>query len=205
MQHIVKIAFEGKTYDITDLTPFPFLLCEFLYEGDFELMKEDLKNNQKFIQEANKIEELLEYLPGLTSNFVVSPFILSEFLSYLDEFQISIGDLSHVSLNGLFDSVLLECENRNYKIVEDLIDFILKIEPSFAPAYELMGSIYIEEGNLEKGQEYLEKALQIDPWNVAALSELGQVYFNLGDFRKAAEMWKKNLIFLLIILLHILC
>ncbi len=80
MQKLVRIAFEGNIIDITDLTPpFPFLLCEFLYEGDFELMKQDLKSNSKFIQEANKIEELIKFLPALTSNFVVSPFILSEF------------------------------------------------------------------------------------------------------------------------------
>ena len=193
MQKLVRIAFDDNIIDITDLTPFPFLLCEFLYEGDFELMKQDLKSNSKFIQEANKIEELIKFLPALTSNFVVSPFILSEFLSYLEEFKISFSDLAHISLNGIFDTVLLECENRNYKVAEDLIDFILKIDPGFAPAYELMGSIYIEKGNLEEGKLYLENALKIDPWNVAALSELGQLYFNQGNFEKAAEMWKKEL------------
>lgn len=193
MQELVRIAFDGNLFDITELTPFPFLLCEFLYEGDFELMKEDLKANSKFMQETIKIEELIKYFPSLTSYFVVSPFILSEFLFYLDEFQISFSDLSHISLNGLFDTVLLECENRDYKVAEDLIDFILKIDPGFAPAYELMGSIYIEKGDLDKGQFYLENALKIDPWNIPALSELGQLYFNQGNFEKAAEMWKKEI------------
>jgi predicted Zn-dependent protease len=193
MEHIVKFNIGEEEIEITDLTPFPILLCEFLYEGDFELMKADLKNNSKFIEEAKKIEKLVEHLPGLTSNFVIYPFVLSEFLAYFSEFQINYSDLVHISLNGLFDTVLLEADKKNFDFVKDVVDFILKIDPSFAPAYELMGSVLVEKGEMEEGEEYLEKAVKLDPWNIAALSELGELYFNLGEYEKAAAIWKKEL------------
>lgn len=193
MQNIVKMNLDNDSVEITELTPFPILLCEFLYEGDFELMKADLKHNSKFIEEANKIDKLIKYLPGLNSNFVIYPFVLSEFISYLSEFNISYSDLAHISLNGLFDTVLLEADKKNFEFVKEVIEFILKIDPSFAPAYELMGSVLIEKGEIEEGGEYLEKAIKLDPWNIAALSELGELYFNLGEYEKAAEIWKKEL------------
>ena len=193
MQNLIKVSLGETTIEISDLTPFPLLLCEFLYEGDFELMKADLKNNAKFILETEKVELLMKHLSGLTSDFVIEPFILSEFLDYLSNFQINSSDLKHISLNNLFDAVLVETDKKNYEAVEKIITFMLNMDPGFAPAYELIGSILIEKGEIEKGKEYLEKAVKTDPWNIAALSELGELYFNLGEYEKAAEIWKKEI------------
>jgi tetratricopeptide (TPR) repeat protein len=193
MENLIDINLNGEIITITDKTPFPILLAEFLYEGDFDLMMADLKNNVELVEEAKKVTKLMENLPGLTSNFITRPFVFNDFMTYMDEFKIKPSDLNHVSLNGMFDIVLERADRKAFDMVKKIIDFMLKIDSNFAPAYELLGSILIEEGDFEKGKEYLEKAAKIDPWNIAALSELGEAYFNLKEFNKAAEIWKKEI------------
>jgi tetratricopeptide (TPR) repeat protein len=193
MENIININLDGEIISITDKTPFPILLAEFLYEGDFNLMMADLKDKKDLLEEAKKVTRLMENLPGLTSNFITRPFVFNDFMTYMDEFNIKPSDLNHVSLNGMFDIVLERADRKAFDIVKSIIDFMLKIDSNFAPAYELLGSILIEEGDFEKGKEYLEKAAKIDPWNIAALSELGEAYFNLKEYNKAAEIWKKEI------------
>lgn len=193
MENLININLDGEIIPITDATPFPILLAEFLYEGDFDLMIADLKDKKNLVEEAKKVKQLMEKLPGLTSNFITRPFIFNDFMTYMDEFDIKPSDLNHVSLNGMFDIVLERTDRKDFDIVKKIIDFMLIIDSNFAPAYELLGSILIEEGDFEKGKEYLEKAAKIDPWNIAALSELGEAYFNLKEYNKAAEIWKKEI------------
>lgn len=193
MENIVKILLKDKEYMITTATPFPILLAEYLYEEDFDLMMADLKSKTEFIQEAKKVKALMEELPGLDSSFTTTPFVFFDFLKYMEEFNIDTSDFNHVSLNSLFDIVLDRADRKDFEIVEKIINFMLKIDSNFAPAYELYGSILVEQGDLQKGKEYLEKAAKIDPWNIAALSELGETYFNLGEYEKAADMWKKEI------------
>ncbi|MDO7977592.1 tetratricopeptide repeat protein [Oceanotoga teriensis] len=193
MENIVNVNLNGEVYTITDRTPFPLLLSEYLYEGDFDLMMVDLKEKKDFINECKTLKVLMDNIPGINSNFITSPFIFNDFLSYMEEFNIKINDFNHVSLNGLIDIVLDRADKKDFDIVKKILYFTLDIDSNFAPAYELLGSILIEEGNFEDGKKSLEKAVKIDPWNIAALSELGEAYFNLKEYDKAAEIWKKEI------------
>ena len=193
METIVKVSVDGQTYDITTHTPFPILMAEYLYEEDFDLMIADLKSKKEFVEEAKKVQFLMEKIPGLNSNFITKPFVFDGFLRYMEDFGITTSDFNHVSLNSLFDIVLDRSDRKDFETVEKILNFMLNIDSNYAPAYELYGSILLEQGELEKGKEYLEKAAKIDPWNIAALSELGETYFNLGEFEKAADIWKKEI------------
>ncbi|BBE31574.1 hypothetical protein OSSY52_17150 [Tepiditoga spiralis] len=193
MENIVNVNINGESIAISTQTPFPLMLSEYLYEGDFDLMMADLNNKKEFIEECKKVKFLMDNLPGLTSSFITTPFIFNNFITYFDEFNIKATDLNHVSLNGLFDIVLDRADRKDFDLVKKIIEFMLKIDKNFAPAYELYGSILIEEGDFNKGTEYLETSIKLEPWNVAALSELGETYFNLGEYDNAAKIWKKEI------------
>ncbi|HOO75528.1 MAG TPA: tetratricopeptide repeat protein [Tepiditoga sp.] len=194
MKNIIDLIIRDKRISVTDLTVFPALLSVYLYENDFALMKEDLKNNSFFISEAEKLEFLLSEDYKELFRHISKPFILFDFLNYLRDFDIKLSDFNHISLNYLIDEVLNRSEYRNNDNVKNIIEFMLELDPTFSPAYELLGSVEIEKGEFENGIIHLEKAIELDPENIAAYTELGEAYFNLGNYKKASEIWEKEIV-----------
>ncbi|MBM7558506.1 tetratricopeptide repeat protein [Marinitoga litoralis] len=192
MKTIAIFDLNGEKIEINTLTVFPVILADVMYEGDLDLMIADLKSNEKLMVEANKIKKFSEYIPGILSNFVTKPFIFSEFIKYLNEFNLKPSDFNHSTLNELYDVILDYADHHNFDELKKIVKFMIEIDPNYTPAYEILGSVLIEEGNFDEGKKYLELAVKQDPWNVAALAELGETYFNLGEFEKAAEVWLKE-------------
>jgi tetratricopeptide (TPR) repeat protein len=192
MEIVALLNINGEKIEINTNTVFPIILSDVMYEGDLDLMMADLKSKDKLMLESKKIKFLSENIPGITSNFVTKPFIFSEFLAYLDEFELTPSDFNHATLNELYDIILDYADHHNFSELKKIVKFMIEIDPNYTPAYEILGSVLVEEGNLEEGEKYLEMAVKQDPWNIAALSELGEVYFNLGEFEKAAEIWGKE-------------
>ncbi|KLO24131.1 MULTISPECIES: tetratricopeptide repeat protein [unclassified Marinitoga] len=192
METVAILELNGEKIEINTNTVFPVILADVMYEGDLDLMMADLKSKNKLMSEAKKIKFISENIPGISSNFVTKPFIFSEFLSYLNEFNLTPGDFNHATLNELYDIILDYADHHNFDELKKIVKFMIDIDPNYTPAYEILGSVLIEEGNLEEGKKYLELAVKQDPWNVAALSELGETYFNLGEYEKAAEIWMKE-------------
>ncbi|SHE27641.1 Tetratricopeptide repeat-containing protein [Marinitoga hydrogenitolerans DSM 16785] len=192
METVAIIDLMGEKIEINTNTVFPVILADVMYEGDIDLMMADLKSKEKLMTESKKIKKISEKIPGISSNFVTKPFIFSEFLSYLKEFELSPSDFNHATLNELYDIILDYADHHEFDDLKSIIKFMIEIDPNYTPAYEILGSVLIEEGNLEEGKKYLELAVKQDPWNVAALSELGETYFNLGEYEKAAEIWMKE-------------
>ncbi|GAB6188509.1 tetratricopeptide repeat protein [Marinitoga arctica] len=192
METVTILNLKGEKIELNTNTVFPVILADVMYEGDLDLMMADLKSKKKLMTEANKIRKLSDHIPGIISNFVTKPFIFSEFLSYLNEFELRPSDFNHATLNELYDIILDYADHHNFKELKEIIKFMIEIDPNYTPAYEVLGSVLVEEGNLEDGKKYLELAVKQDPWNYAALSELGETYFNLGEYEKAAEIWLKE-------------
>ncbi|WGS64155.1 tetratricopeptide repeat protein [Marinitoga aeolica] len=192
METVAILKLKDEKIEINTNTVFPVILSDVMYEGDLDLMMADLKNKAKLISEAKKIKTISEHISGISSNFVTKPFIFSEFLSYLREFDLKPSDFNHATLNELYDIILDYADHHNFDELKEIVKFMIEIDPNYTPAYEILGSVLVEEGNLEVGKKYLELAVKQDPWNVAALSELGETYFNLGEFEKAAEIWLKE-------------
>ncbi|KAF2955635.1 tetratricopeptide repeat protein [Marinitoga sp. 38H-ov] len=192
METIAILNLNGERIEINTHTVFPVILSDIMYEGDLELMMADLKSKEKLISEASKIKKISEFLPGILSNFVTKPFIFSEFISYLNEFDLKPSDFNHATLNELYDIILDYADHHNFDELKKIVKFMIEIDPNYTPAYEILGSVLIEEGNFLEGKKYLELAVKQDPWNIAALSELGDTYFNLGEYEKAAEVWLKE-------------
>jgi len=81
----------------------------------------------------------------------------------------------------------LECETAN-KTSEDAIsayEQALRIEPQKVEALINCGTLYYEQGNLEKASEYFQRALDSDPQNVLAHANLGSVLEEVGDVLEA--------------------
>ena len=86
-------------------------------------------------------------------------------------------------------SQALECE-RNSDTVEDAIDAYeqaLKIAPNKVEALLNCGTLYYEQGNLEKASEYFGRAANSDPENSLAHANLGSVLDELGKTEEARQ------------------
>jgi tetratricopeptide (TPR) repeat protein len=62
---------------------------------------------------------------------------------------------------------------------------ILRIAPRLSPAYNNLGSLYLQLGNYPKAIEMLERGLKVNPNLTSASALLGIAYFQSGDPRAA--------------------
>ncbi|MCD6551007.1 tetratricopeptide repeat protein [Thermotoga sp.] len=190
-EHIITLALSGDKVDITTSTPLVVALRDLLYEGDWELLKEDMeakKNIMKEVQTCEKLEGIVHL-----DETVYEPLIFPEFQKWLEEEEISVKDFKNVSLKGLYDLALEYADRNLYDVSHDIIKFMLDIDSNYAPAYELKGTLLVEQGRVEEGIKYLDKAVEIDPWLVQAYASLGEAYYNLGDYEKAVHYWEREL------------
>ncbi|MFQ6082577.1 MAG: tetratricopeptide repeat protein [Candidatus Aminicenantia bacterium] len=54
---------------------------------------------------------------------------------------------------------------KRYPQSKKIIESILEKTPDYAPAYKILGDIFIEEKNWKAAKEILHKALFLDPWD----------------------------------------
>ncbi len=66
---------------------------------------------------------------------------------------------------------------------------ILRLEPSLAPAYNNLGSIYYDAGQYRKAIEVLLAGLRRDPKMASSHAILGSAYLAVGESRKAIEQF----------------
>jgi len=190
-EHIITLVLSGERLDVTTSTPFVVALRDLLYEGDWELLKEDMKKKENIMKEVQTCEKL-EKVVHLDET-VYEPLIFPEFQEWLREENITPKDFKNVSLKGLYDLALEYADRNLYDIAHDIIKFMLDIDENYAPAYELKGSLLVEQGKIEEGIKFLDKAVEIDPWLVQAYASLGEAYYNLGDYEKAIHYWEREL------------
>lgn len=66
-------------------------------------------------------------------------------------------------------------------------DRVLQTDPDRIDALLNCGTLYYEDGNLERASEYFQRAVVVDPDNVLAHFNLGSVLDELGDVESARE------------------
>ncbi|MCD6449231.1 MAG: tetratricopeptide repeat protein [Thermotogaceae bacterium] len=192
MVKVLKIIGENINTELTINTPLAVIIRDIFYEGDWETMEEDLSKNEIMKNEIHVCKTIEENIVDLGEE-IYQPISYLELRDWMDEVGIKTGDLQHVSLNGLYDLALEHSDKGLYDVAHDIIDFMLDIDPHYAPAYELKGSLLLEQSRIEEGLVFLDKAVEIDPWMIEAYSSLGEAYFNLGDYEKAAYYWEKEI------------
>lgn len=63
--------------------------------------------------------------------------------------------------------------------------------PDYADAYQALGHVYSQEGNVEKAVAAYEKAVTLDPTFKASFNNLGIGYLQLGNFDKARSSFER--------------
>lgn len=89
------------------------------------------------------------------------------------------------------DAVMLKELGQNELAIERLNSAIkLEKHPSLqAPAYSLLGEIYLERKDYDKSAASYEKAIQQNPWSFNDLLNLGKIYQLMKDFSPAAQAY----------------
>jgi tetratricopeptide (TPR) repeat protein len=192
MNEILKLKGDSFEVNITLNTPLAVIVRDIFYEGDWEAMEADLGKNISMKKEMDTCRTIEENVVQLGEE-IYKPVSFPELKEWLNEMNIKIDDMQHISLNGLYDLALDYADRGLYDVAYDIINFMLDFDPNYAPAYELKGSLLLEEGKIEEGLVYLDKAIEIDPWLIEAYSSLGEGYYNLGEYNKAAYYWEKEI------------
>lgn len=82
-----------------------------------------------------------------------------------------------------FKAGLLFSEKK-YEESKEFLDECIKINPTYANAYELIGGIYSRKGNDNLAEEYFKKAIEIDSKSLAHGS-LAELYASQGKYELA--------------------
>ena len=97
------------------------------------------------------------------------------------------------SAQKLLQKALAAFEHGRYDKSKSLLDSALQIDPQYAEALTLRGSIEMSQGDLSGAQQDLERAVQVDPNYSGAYAELGAIYNHQGRFDDAARVSERSL------------
>lgn len=187
----VEMMVKDKKITITDETPFYIMLRDLFYGEDWHNMKKDFKE-APFIFEIENLE-FIEKNVTILDEFIYEPIIWSEILLFLNEKGISPKDFEHGKVDGLYELAVEYADKDLLGDAKNILEYAIKIDKNFAPAYDFLGSIFIEENNTEEAIKYLKKAIKIDPWLTQSYSTLGEIYYNEGDYETAISYWLKEI------------
>ncbi len=64
-------------------------------------------------------------------------------------------------------------------------------DPLYAPAYAMLGRVYLENGDTYRAEMFFRKSLALDPSNSEIYGWIGDIYWSEGDSAKAIEYYEK--------------
>ncbi|MBO8138937.1 MAG: tetratricopeptide repeat protein [Thermosipho sp. (in: Bacteria)] len=187
----VEMIVRNTPITITDETPFFIILRDLFYGGDWEKLKKDF-TEERFMKHVNSLEFLEKNVVILDENFY-DPIIWSEFNAFLNENQITPERFEHATVDGLYDLALEYADKSLIGDAKNILEFAIKVDKNYAPAYEFLGSLLVEQGQTEEALKFLKRAIEIDPWLVQGYSTLGEIYYNLGKYNLAVQYWEKEI------------
>jgi tetratricopeptide (TPR) repeat protein len=87
------------------------------------------------------------------------------------------------------------CEQAGHmKEAERLLERCIALGPEFAQALNYLAYIWAEQGvNLDKAQDYAQRALEVEPGEGAFLDTLGWIHYRKGKFDEALKYLQKAL------------
>ena len=113
---------------------------------------------------------------------------------------IVIGSLAFSKdLQSLVNKANNKIKSSDLESAEALLEKVLDVDPSFAPARVAFSKIWLHKGDLSKANEYATMAVRIDedfrPWweklnEIRAGTQRGQQYAQKSDFAKAFEEYE---------------
>ena len=113
---------------------------------------------------------------------------------------ISLGSLAlSQDLQSIVNKANNEIKSNDLVSAETLLQDVLDVDPSFAPARVALSKIWLRKGDLSKANEYANLAVRIDedfrPWwkklnEIRAGIQNGQKYVQQSDFDKAFDEYE---------------
>ena len=131
------------------------------------------------------------YVPGIVNMGIVHELLGDR--KKAEEYYrkaLAVNETSHIAHFRL--AMLMVANNHNDDALREY-KLALMHRPDFAPAYNEMGLMALEDGNFTQARSYLSKAVDIDSTFAVAYYNLGGVYANLGEFGKAADAYARYL------------
>jgi tetratricopeptide (TPR) repeat protein len=89
---------------------------------------------------------------------------------------------------------LLAFKLKKYDIAEQLFIKVLKLNPSFALAWDNLAKLYRIQNKLSKSIPAFKNLIKLDPNNFEALVSLGTVYIKLSKYKDGIELYKRALV-----------
>ena len=102
-------------------------------------------------------------------------------------------------LQSIVNKANNEIKSNDLVSAETLLQDVLDVDPSFAPARVALSKIWLRKGDLSKANEYANLAVRIDedfrPWweklnEIRAGIQNGQKYVQQSDFDKAFDEYE---------------
>ena len=88
----------------------------------------------------------------------------------------------------------MEYRNQSEDLIKNSIkefNTALKLNPKYYPAYNALGVIALNTGNLDKANDFFNKALEIDPTYATAIDNLGSIDYLNGNYDDARKKFLK--------------
>ncbi len=93
-----------------------------------------------------------------------------------------------------FHKASLLCNEGRFNAAKDLLLKAIKACPSFSEAHRLLGQIFYQQGEIDKGMDEVLEALLIDPKNMWALIMMGNILANGKNNIEAADQYYKKVL-----------
>ncbi len=190
--HRTILNIDGEKYELNYLTPFVIALVDLVYDGNFSSAEKDLKNT-KLKNELKTVKKLSEIYSDIILPEIFSPIDYTEFNEYLLEANVNFSNFKNGTYNGFIDKIMSLANNGDYKSAQKFLDALKDSNLQKDIIFELIGTLYLEEGEIEKGINFLKESIKINPNSDTAYSELGNAYYNEKKFNLAAECWLKEI------------
>ncbi len=184
---------EAKEFiDITPETPFYVVIRDVFYSGDWIRMKKDFSENKEFLEIIKALENVEEKYAVL-NELIYEPIVWSELKDFIESKQIDFSVMENITLDGLYELAIDYADKGLNEIAKDILLYMIRVDKTYAPAYELYGSILLEEGNIDEAIKFLDKSIELDPWLVQSYSMLGEAYYNIGKYDEAIKYWEEEI------------
>ncbi|QTA37704.1 tetratricopeptide repeat protein [Thermosipho ferrireducens] len=187
----VEMIIKNESIIITEETPFFIMLRDLFYGGAWERMEKDFQKGE-YLKQINSLKFLEKNVAILDETFY-EPIIWSELRSFLTENNIDWKIMQNATPDGLYDLAIEYADKSLFGDAKDILEYAIKIDRNYAPAYEFLGTLLVEQGKVTEGIKYLDRAIEIDPWLVQAYSTLGEVFYNMGNYNMAIKYWEKEI------------
>ncbi|MGY3581435.1 tetratricopeptide (TPR) repeat protein [Bradyrhizobium sp. USDA 4341] len=136
------------------------------YQGAIDEYNIALKNNQKQVEEARRLNRGVD-----------------EALSAAKKWDISLYNQRGIAYSGIakYDLAISDCQH------------VISLDPTHAAAHNNCGAAYRDLGNLTKALEYYDESLRLKPDLVNAWAGRGRTYARMGRYSDAISSCKMAL------------